>query len=45
MSATKPSRLMLFRETIAAYCESHMKHTNTLRGQHAETERVTAGRT
>jgi hypothetical protein len=23
-SATKPNRLMLFRETISAYCESHM---------------------
>jgi hypothetical protein len=27
---------MLFRETIAVYCENHMKHINTLRGQNAE---------
>jgi hypothetical protein len=24
---------MLFRETVAVYCENHMEHTNTLRGQ------------
>jgi hypothetical protein len=27
---------MLFRETVAVYCENHMEHTNTLRGQNAE---------
>jgi hypothetical protein len=27
---------MLYRETVAVYCENHMKHTNTLRGQNAE---------
>jgi hypothetical protein len=27
---------MLFRETIAIYCENQMKHTNTLYGQNAE---------
>jgi hypothetical protein len=26
---------MLFRETVAVYCENHMKHINTLRGQNA----------
>jgi hypothetical protein len=28
--ATKPNRLMLFRETVAVYCENHTEHTNTL---------------
>jgi hypothetical protein len=27
---------MLFGETVAVYCENHMEHTNTLRGQNAE---------
>jgi hypothetical protein len=27
---------MLFRETVAVYCENHTKHTNTLCGQNAE---------
>jgi hypothetical protein len=36
VSVTKPNRLMLFRETIAVYCENHTEHTNTLRGQNAE---------
>jgi hypothetical protein len=26
VSATKPNRLMLFRETVAIYCENHKKH-------------------
>jgi hypothetical protein len=26
---------MLFRETVAVYCENHREHTNTLRGQNA----------
>jgi hypothetical protein len=26
---------MLFRETVAVYCENHMKHTDTLCGQNA----------
>jgi translation initiation factor IF-1 len=26
---------MLFRETIAVYCENHTEHINTLRGQNA----------
>jgi hypothetical protein len=33
---TKPNRLMLFRETVAVYCENHTEHTNTLCGQNAE---------
>jgi hypothetical protein len=35
VSATKPNRLMLFREIIAVYCENHMERTNTLCGQNA----------
>jgi hypothetical protein len=35
VSATKPNRLMLFREIIAVYCENHMGHINTLFGQNA----------
>jgi hypothetical protein len=27
---------MLFRETVAVYCENHMGHTDTLCGQNAE---------
>jgi hypothetical protein len=27
---------MLFKETVAVYCESHTEHTNTLCGQKAE---------
>jgi hypothetical protein len=27
---------MLFRETVAVYCENHKEHTNTLCGQNAE---------
>jgi hypothetical protein len=36
ISVTEISRLMLFRETSAVYCENRMKHTNTLYGQNAE---------
>jgi hypothetical protein len=32
VSATKPNRLMLFRETEAVYRESHVEHTDTLCG-------------
>jgi hypothetical protein len=28
-SATKTNRLMLFRETVAVYCENRTEHTNT----------------
>jgi hypothetical protein len=30
VSATKPSRLILFREIIAVYCENHTEHINKL---------------
>jgi hypothetical protein len=36
VAATEINLLMLFGETIAVYCENHMKHTNTLCGQNAE---------
>jgi hypothetical protein len=36
ISATKPNRLMLFRETVAVYCENHTEHINTLCRQNAE---------
>jgi hypothetical protein len=36
VSTTKTNRLMLFRETVAVYCENHTEHTNTLCGQNAE---------
>jgi hypothetical protein len=38
--ATEPNRLMLFRETVAVYCENHSEHTNTLCGQNEEFEYV-----
>jgi hypothetical protein len=31
VSATKPNRLMLFREIVAVYCENHTEHTDTVR--------------
>jgi hypothetical protein len=45
VSATKPNRLMLFREIIAVYCENHTEHTNTLCRQNAEFSNVEAGGT
>jgi hypothetical protein len=36
ISATKPNRLMLFRETVAVYCENHTEHTDTLRRQNTQ---------
>jgi hypothetical protein len=36
---------MLFRETVAVYCENHTKHTNTLCKQNAEFQYVEAGGT
>jgi hypothetical protein len=27
---------MLFRETVAVYCENHTEHTDTICGQNAE---------
>jgi hypothetical protein len=35
VSATKPSRLMLFREPVTVYCENRTEHTDTLCGQNA----------
>jgi hypothetical protein len=35
VSATKPNRLMLYRERVAVYCGNHMEHTSTLCGQNA----------
>jgi hypothetical protein len=32
VSATETNRLMLFRETVAVYCENHMEHMKTLCG-------------
>jgi hypothetical protein len=29
VSATETNRLMLFRETVAVYCEDHIEHMNT----------------
>jgi hypothetical protein len=36
VSATKPNQLMLFRETVAVYCENHTEHTDTLCGQNTD---------
>jgi hypothetical protein len=36
VSATKPNRLMLFRETVAVYCESHTERMHSLRGHNTE---------
>jgi hypothetical protein len=36
ISATKPNRLILFRETVAVYCENHTEHKDILCGQNAE---------
>jgi hypothetical protein len=33
MSFTKPSRLMLFRETVAVCCVNHTELTDTICGQ------------
>jgi hypothetical protein len=35
VSVTEPNKLMLFRETVAVYCENHTEHINTLCGQNA----------
>jgi hypothetical protein len=31
VSATENNRLMLFKETVAVYCENHTEHTDTVR--------------
>jgi hypothetical protein len=36
VSTTKPNRLMLFRETVAVYCENHTEHINSMGGQNAQ---------
>jgi hypothetical protein len=36
---------MLFRETVAVYCENHTEHINTLRGNNVEFWYVKAGGT
>jgi hypothetical protein len=36
---------MLFRETVAVYCENHTEHTDTICGQNAEFWYVKAGGT
>jgi hypothetical protein len=41
VSATEPNRLMLFRETVAVYCENHTEHTDTARTSQ-ETDYVSA---
>jgi hypothetical protein len=43
VSAKKPNRLMLFRETVAVYCENHTNHTCTLCGQNAGCVYITTG--
>jgi predicted Zn-dependent protease with MMP-like domain len=41
VSATEPNRLMLFRETVAVYCENHTEHTDAVRTSR-ETHHVSA---
>jgi predicted Zn-dependent protease with MMP-like domain len=31
VSATEPNRFMLFRQTVAVYCENQTEHTDTVR--------------
>jgi hypothetical protein len=38
VSATKPNRLMLFRETVAVYCENHTEHTDSIRSGQVTTD-------
>jgi hypothetical protein len=42
VSATNPNRLILFRETVAVYCENHRKHTNTVFWENPELRYVKA---
>jgi hypothetical protein len=35
VTATEPNRLMLFRETVAVYCENHTELTDTICVQNA----------
>jgi hypothetical protein len=43
VSVTKPSRLLLFRETVAVYCENRTEHTDALCGQNVEFLYLKAG--
>jgi hypothetical protein len=36
VSTTKPNQFILFRETVAVYCENHTEHTDTLCAQNVE---------
>jgi hypothetical protein len=45
ISATKTNRLMLFRETVAVYCESHTEHITALCGKNVEFSNVKSGGT
>jgi hypothetical protein len=36
------NRVMLFRETVAVYCENHTEHINTLCGQNGDIRNVKA---
>jgi hypothetical protein len=45
VSATKPSRWMMFREIITVYCENHTEHINTLCEQNAEFSSYLTGNT
>jgi hypothetical protein len=45
LTITETNRLMLFRETIAVYCENHTEHINTLCGQNAEFSSYLTGNT
>jgi hypothetical protein len=44
VSATQTNQLMLFRETVAVYCENHTEHTNIVRTSQ-ETHYVSAAQT
>jgi hypothetical protein len=45
VSATKTNRLMLFKESVAVYCENRTEHTDTICGQNAEFWYVKGGGT
>jgi hypothetical protein len=42
---TRTNRLMVFRETVAGYCENHTEHTHTLCVKNAEFWYVKTGGT
>jgi hypothetical protein len=44
-SATETNPLMLFRETVAVYCENHTEHTDTLCRQNTGFQYAKAGGT